>query len=429
MTVEKLYIIFLAQGQKLTTDSRKIESGQLYFALKGPNFDGNSFAREALKQGARYAIVDDKSFEGEQGMIVVDNVLQTLQALALHHRRVLNIPLIAITGSNGKTTSKELIRDVLAMKYKVACTKGNLNNHIGIPLTILDIKAYEDLSIVEMGANHQGEIAAYCSYTEPNIGVITNIGKAHLEGFGGIEGVLKGKTELYRYLENNPNSKVFVNADDSALMGNSQNIQQIPYGTHHYLPIYGEVVSTDNEFLTVQMWDEDQIYIIRTQLTGEYNLSNVLLAYRIGRYFEVDALKIVQALESYKPSNSRSQIIKKGTNTIILDAYNANPSSMEVALANLAKLPGKKTAILGAMKELGEDSVQEHKKILLYAKKLGIHNVIVVGEEYGKESGLDNFLYFNSTALAKKWYQDQIFENETILIKGSRGMALEKLLE
>jgi UDP-N-acetylmuramoyl-tripeptide--D-alanyl-D-alanine ligase len=429
MSIEKLYILFLAQGQKITTDTRKIESGQIFFALKGANFDGNQYALEAIKQGAKYSVVDDKSLEGEKGIILVESVLETMQELALYHRRKLNIPIIAITGSNGKTTSKELIREVLAVKFKVACTKGNLNNHIGIPLTLLDIKAYEDISIVEMGANHQGEISDYCSFTEPNFGVITNIGKAHLEGFGGVEGVIKGKTELFRYLGNNSNSKVFVNVDDDIIVRHSSSLNQIPYGTDTDLPIHGTIVESNSELLSVQVFDEENSYIIRTQLTGDYNLYNVLLAYTIGRYFEVDALKIIQALEAYQPSNSRSQLLKKGEITIILDAYNANPSSMEVALENLAKFDTKKTAIIGAMKELGDSTADEHNKILLKALALNIDKIVAVGTEFADVIPSNKILYFEKTDQAAKWFKEQQFIRETILIKGSRGMALEKILE
>lgn len=429
MTLEKLYITFLAQGQKVTTDTRKIEPGQIFFALKGANFDGNQYAMEAIKQGAKYAVVDDRSLEGKQGIILVDDVLKTLQELALFHRRKLNIPLIAITGSNGKTTSKELIREVLAMKFKVACTKGNLNNHIGIPLTLLDIKAYEDISIVEMGANHQGEIADYCGYTEPNYGVITNIGKAHLEGFGGVEGVIKGKTELFRHLILNPNSKIFINSDDSVLMDYKNGLFYIPYGTQEDLPIYGRLDNSESDFLTVQVFDGDTDYLIRTNLTGDYNLYNVLLAYTIGRYFEVDSKKIIQALEAYQPSNSRSQILKRDQLTIILDAYNANPSSMEVALKNLSKFAGKKTAILGAMKELGEFTDAEHKKILDLALALKIDYIVAIGPEFADVLLSSKILFFDTTDQAKQWFKGEVFGQGTILIKGSRGMALEKLLE
>jgi len=429
MTIEKLYILFLAQGQKITTDTRKIEQGQIYFALKGANFNGNKFALDALKQGAKYAVVDDETLKDKSGIILVEDVLSTLQQLALYHRRKLNLPVIAITGSNGKTTSKELIREVLSTKFKVACTKGNLNNHIGIPLTLLDIKAYEDISIVEMGANHQREIASYCEYTEPNFGVITNIGKAHLEGFGGIEGVIKGKTELFRYLDNHQNSKIFINADDPILTKHTANLVQIPYGTNSDLPIYGKIANHTTDSLSVSIHEDDTTYLIRTQLTGDYNLYNILLAFTIGRYFEIDAVKIVQALESYQPSNSRSQIVKSGNTTIILDAYNANPSSMEVALVNLSKFEGKRIAILGAMKEMGDYSEEEHRKILDLALKLNINTIVAVGREFSEVISSKTILYFEATEEAKKWYKQQTFGKDTILIKGSRGMALEKILE
>ena len=429
MTIEKLYIVFLAQGHKITTYTRRIEQGQIYFALKGVNFDGNKFAQEALNQGAKYAVVDDEALAGNQGMILVEDVLSTLQQLALYHRRKLNLPVIAITGSNGKTTSKELIREVLSTKFKVACTKGNLNNHIGIPLTLLDIKAYEDISIVEMGANHQGEIAAYCNYTEPNFGVITNIGKAHLEGFGGIEGVIKGKTELYRYLANNLNSKIFINADDYILTKHTSNLLQILYGTNPVLPIHGKILVDNSDNLSVSIYEADTTYLIRTKLAGDYNLYNVLLAFSIGRYFEIDAVKIVQALESYQPSNSRSQIIKSGDTTIILDAYNANPSSMEVALFNLAKFEGKRIAILGAMKEMGNHSEEEHKNILELALNLNINIIVAIGIEFSEVISSKTIQYFETTEEAKNWYKQQKFGRDTILIKGSRGMALEKILE
>ena len=293
----------------------------------------------------------------------------------------------------------------------------------------MDIKAYEDISIVEMGANHQGEIAAYCNYTEPNFGVITNIGKAHLEGFGGIEGVIKGKTELYRYLANNLNSKIFINADDYILTKHTSNLLQILYGTNPVLPIHGKILVDNSDNLSVSIYEADTTYLIRTKLAGDYNLYNVLLAFSIGRYFEIDAVKIVQALESYQPSNSRSQIIKSGDTTIILDAYNANPSSMEVALFNLAKFEGKRIAILGAMKEMGNHSEEEHKKILELALNLNINIIVAIGIEFSEVISSKTIQYFETTEEAKNWYKQQKFGRDTILIKGSRGMALEKILE
>jgi len=427
MNIDKLYILFLAQGQKITTDTRKIEKGQLFFALKGANFDGNKFALEALNQGARYAIVDDKRYEGEKNVIYVANVLETLQKLALHHRRTLNTPIIAITGSNGKTTTKELIKEVLAKKFKVAYTKGNLNNHIGIPLTILDIKAYEDISIVEMGANHQGEIESYCTYTEPNFGLITNIGRAHLEGFGGIEGVIKGKSELYKYIKAT-NGRIFINIDDATLLQQGESIQQIPYGTDANLPTHGNIISDKSQSLSVRIKDEQNHFEIHSNLTGDYNLYNILAAYTIGRYFEISPKDIIQAIESYEPSNSRSQILTMENHTIILDAYNANPSSMEVALLNLSKQNGRKIAILGAMKELGKYTEAEHLRILEKSIKLDINEIVAVGAEFQLGEKFEKVTYLNTTEEAREWYQQQEWDNETVLIKGSRGMALEKIL-
>jgi UDP-N-acetylmuramoyl-tripeptide--D-alanyl-D-alanine ligase len=457
MEIKKLYSLFLTNGQKITTDSRKIEKGQIFFALKGDNFDGNKYALKAIKAGASYAVVDDILLEGKSKIIFVQDVLTTLQELALHHRRTINIPIIAITGSNGKTTSKELIKDVLAKKFKVAYTKGNLNNHIGIPLTLLDIKVYEDIAIVEMGANHQGEIASYCLYTEPNFGLITNIGKAHLEGFGGIEGVIKGKTELYSYIKKY-NGNVFINSDDIILSEKAENLNQIPYGTNSKLEINGNIIDNSTKFLQIKINDDIDEYSIQTQLTGDYNLYNVLAAYTIGRYFEISPELCKSAIESYTPTNSRSQLIKKPKHTILLDAYNANPSSMEVALINLSKQVGRKIAIIGAMKELGDYSALEHRKILEKALELNINEIIAVGEEYIQEDKndckselqfstsdpttttapitsisntpiMDKVIYLSTTEQAKKWYKTQVWDGEVILIKGSRGMTLEKILD
>lgn len=428
MEIEKLYGLFLANGQKITTDTRKIEKGQMFFALKGGNFDGNQYALEAIRQGASYAVIDDKSLKGQPRLIYVEDVLSTLQNLALYHRRIINVPIIAITGSNGKTTTKELIKEVLAKKFKVAYTKGNLNNHIGIPLTLLDIKVYEDISIVEMGANHQGEIASYCLYTEPNFGLITNIGKAHLEGFGGIEGVIKGKTELYKYIKSK-NGKIFINTDDKILVENAIEINQLPYGSDENLPIHGNIVFNDSSFLTVAIKDDAMDLTIHSNLTGDYNLYNILVAYTIGRYFEIKPLDIKSAIESYIPTNSRSQLIQKRKLTIILDAYNANPSSMEVALNNLSTKKGRKIAILGAMKELGSSTETEHKYILNLAQNLNINEIIVIGEEFQRFGKIDKITYFNTTSEAKIWFKKQVWDDEVVLIKGSRGMTLEKILE
>lgn len=430
MTIAKLYSLFLAQGQKITTDTRKISKGQIFFALKGDNFDGNKFALEAIKNGARYAIVDDPKLENKENVILVDDVLSTLQQLALHHRRVLNIPILAITGSNGKTTTKELIKEVLSLKFKVAYTKGNLNNHIGIPLTLLDIKPYEDIAIVEMGANHVGEIESYCQYVEPNYGLITNIGKAHIEGFGGIEGVIKGKTELYNYILRT-NGILFVNKEDPILCERSEETKRIFYSLTSESEYIGKIdTKSSSEFLTMNVQDHSIELTINTNLAGDYNATNVMSAYCIGRFFDISPGDIKTAIERYTPTNSRSQIIHKNGLTIILDAYNANPSSMEEALKNLAKYSKKKVALLGAMKEMGESSDSEHSNILKLALSLDIERIVAIGIEYRNQiPSSDRILYFETTQEAKNWYVNQSWSNEIILFKGSRGMALEKILE
>lgn len=429
MGIENLYALYLASGQRITTDTRTISKGQIFFALKGENFNGNGFALEAIKRGARYAIVDDPKLKDEKNIIFVEDVLSTLQQLGLHHRRTLKIPIIAITGSNGKTTTKELIKEVLSVKFKVAFTKGNLNNHIGIPLTLLDIKAYDELSIVEMGANHVGEIEEYCTYVEPNYGLITNIGKAHLEGFGGIQGVIKGKTELYKYLAKT-NGYLFVNLNDSLLVQESEKIKRIFYSIDIDSAYTGEILDTiDSEFLTIQVKDETISLNIQTNLTGDYNASNVMAAYCIGRYFDISPTDIKSAIEKYIPTNSRSQIIQLKNATIIKDAYNANPSSMEVALQNLAKNTRPKVAILGAMKELGTSSELEHQKIAELALELNIETVVLIGTEFSKIPLTSQIQYFATTKEAKDWFQNQVWNDEIILLKGSRGMALEQILE
>lgn len=429
MNIDELYTLYLAQAQKITTDTRKISKGQIYFALKGANFDGNSFALEALKLGARYAVVDDIHLKNEKGIIYVEDVLTTLQDLALYHRQRLNIPILAITGSNGKTTTKELIKEVLQKKFKVAYTKGNLNNHIGIPLTLLDIKAYEDIAIIEMGANHVGEIASYCRYIEPNYGLITNIGKAHLEGFGGIEGVIKGKTELYDYMRNHQGI-VFVNQDDELLTQRSQGIKTIRYSVYTPSEYSGEILGNESGgFLNLIVREKDFQINIKTQLVGDYNASNVMSAYAIGRYFEIPPLDILNAIENYTPTNSRSQKIDKETHTIILDAYNANPSSMKLALENLSKYKEPKIAILGAMKELGNESQKEHEGIVHLALNLHLDKIILVGAEFSGSKDIDSrILYFDTSEKVRPWYEAQNWCGEVILMKGSRGVALERIL-
>ncbi|MGN6164651.1 MAG: UDP-N-acetylmuramoyl-tripeptide--D-alanyl-D-alanine ligase, partial [Flavisolibacter sp.] len=357
MNIEALYKIYL-EHPSVQTDTRKLQKGDLFFALKGPSFNGNEFAAKALETGAAYAIIDDSKFAMGDKTILVDDALTTLQQLAKHHRQQFDIPFIAITGSNGKTTTKELVHAVLSTTYKTYTTEGNLNNHIGVPLTILKVRKDAEMAVIEMGANHQKEIASYCEYTLPTHGLITNVGKAHLEGFGGEEGVRKGKGELYDYLRSH-NGTAFVMWDYEYLQQMSHSISTIyTYGTKD-AEIAGDVSQTD-PFLEVR-FEKGYEGIITTHLVGSYNLPNVLAAVAVGKFFKVADDKVKEAIENYVPSNSRSQLIQKGSAKIILDAYNANPSSMKAAIENFANIKGdRKILALGAMAELGENSVQEH---------------------------------------------------------------------
>lgn len=422
MNIEELYKKF-NECTNVSTDTRNIVGGEMFFALKGESFDGNQYAQFAKEKGAKYCLVDNPEIAKlNHDFILVDDVLASLQELAFFHRNTLNIPIIAITGSNGKTTTKELVHAVLSQKYKTAYTKGNLNNHIGIPLTLLDIKSTDELSIVEMGANHQKEIESYCKYTAPNFGLITNIGKAHLEGFGGIEGVLKGKTELYNFLKST-DGKIFINIDEPKLANASDGIESITYSANlSDVFVYGTIANKDT-FLSVNF----QNLVINTNLTGDYNLYNILSAICIGKYFGVENEPIKSAIENYFPTNSRSQVVAKYDNNWILDAYNANPSSMEVSIINLAAQKGPKMAFLGAMKELGEYSEAEHEQIVLKASSLGIDSIILVGKEFESLSLKYNLPYFETSEEARFWFWNQHIKDSTILLKGSRLIALEKI--
>lgn len=423
MDIESLYKIYL-EHPSIQTDSRRVEQGDLFFALKGPNFNANLFAEKALLAGAAYAVVDEKS-SNDSRLILVDDVLKTLQRLARYHREQFTIPFIAITGSNGKTTTKELIHAVLSERFITYTTQGNLNNHIGIPLTILKVKQDAQMAVIEMGANHLKEIEGYCVYAQPTHGIITNCGKAHLEGFGGEEGVRKGKGELYDFIRAH-NGTVFAYDDYSYLHEMSHGIHHIIwYGTKNGT-VTGDTFEHDS-FLNVQFSKGFSLTGIQTQLVGNYNLPNVLCAVTVGEYFGVPQERIRSAIEQYAPSNSRSQLIRAGSNNIILDAYNANPSSMKAAIENLASLPGgNKILIIGAMKELGAQSEEEHKKIIELIGKFPWQSVTLVGKEFEPYKG--KYLWFGSSDEAAKWYRQQSFENSTVLIKGSRGIALEKLL-
>jgi UDP-N-acetylmuramoyl-tripeptide--D-alanyl-D-alanine ligase len=423
ITIPELYKIY-QQYPSVQTDTRSLASGDLYFALKGPNFNGNHFAQQALDAGAAYAIVDEPPAHPNERILITGDVLSTLQQLAKYHREQFDIPFIAITGSNGKTTTKELVSTVLAAKYRTYTTQGNLNNHIGVPLTLLRIRPDAEMAVIEMGANHQKEIESYCAYTMPTHGLITNAGKAHLEGFGGIEGVRKGKGELYDYLRAH-NGTAFVMWDYDYLQSMSKGIPTIiKYGTSN-ADITGEVAQSE-PFLSVNI-TSGKPFSIQSKLVGAYNLPNILVAVAAGQYFGVSNEAIRSAIENYTPSNSRSQLMNIGTNSFILDAYNANPSSMRAAIENFAALKGRdKVLMLGGMMELGPESVQEHEQIIDLIKKYNWKAVVLVGGDFSK---LDHpFISLDNSTAAKEWLAQQNFEHTSFLVKGSRSMQMEKVL-
>lgn len=426
MNIEELYSLYLRCG-KVTTDTRNIPIKSIFFALKGENFNGNEFAREAIESGASFAIVDEKECEDENNFIYcVENVLNALQKLARYHRSMLKIPVIALTGSNGKTTTKELITSVLSQKYNVLATPGNLNNHIGVPLTLLSINPTHDIAVVEMGANHQKEIEFLCEIAQPDYGYVTNFGRAHLEGFGGIEGVIKGKSELYTYLKKN-NKTAFVNADDPLQFERTANLDRITFGSP-------ENVDYRFQFNENKIGHCPEVRHLGTsfqsQLIGNYNVHNVAAAIAIGLKFEVPLTDIKTGIETYQADNNRSQVIDSKGRKIILDAYNANPSSMEAALLNFSKLSGNKAVILGDMFELGEQSLQEHERIAELVKKLNFQQVILIGSHFNriKFELRKDFTRFETREAAEAYLQTKPIAEKNILIKGSRAMALEKLL-
>ena len=416
MNIKTLYKLY-SQHYLVDTDSRKIRKNTIYFALKGENFNGNVFAEEALSRGALYSIVDEEKYATKDTIILVDHVLETLQQLASYHRKILHIPIIGLTGSNGKTTTKELINSIIATQYKTTATIGNLNNHIGVPLTLLSMTPSTEIGIVEMGANHHKEIEFLCSIANPDYGYITNFGKAHLEGFGSIEGVIEAKSELYNYLREHDKT-VFANTNDPIQVEKTKNIEAI-------IPFSNSIQFLGaNPFVKVQFKNVE----IQTNLIGNYNFSNIAAAITIGAHFNIRIENIKKALENYKPTNNRSQIIKtKNNNTIILDAYNANPTSMKAALENFNALKSDaKTAILGDMFELGKESQEEHQFICDYCNKLGLKNVLFVGDLFNQTT--TEFKKFQSFDSLKNYLKTSSFKNQYLLIKGSRGMALEKAL-
>jgi len=423
MKIHDLYAIFLA-NPSISTDTRKIKENDIFFALKGENFNGNTYTQKALDSGASYVVIDEEKYVANNKTILVDNVLKTLQDLANYHRKKCKAQVISLTGSNGKTTTKELINAVLSTSYRTIATKGNLNNHIGVPLTLLTIKPDTEIAIVEMGANHLNEIEFLCKIAEPDFGYITNFGKAHLEGFGGVEGVIKGKSELYDYLINS-NKSVFLNADDPIQLEKLEGFTK-KYGFSTTQAKYFNIELINAQpFVNLKVEDVE----INSNLIGTYNFTNCCAAIIIGKYFNIELPKIKYAIEKYIPDNNRSQIINTKGHYIILDAYNANPSSMKVALENFHKLEKpNKILILGDMFELGNSSREEHQIIANLASSLNFEEVILVGENFQlTDSNAINLTNFN----ALKTYLDKydLPEKSTILIKGSRGMALERVLE
>lgn len=424
MDIQSIHNLFL-KCDSVSIDTRKIENNSLFIALKGANFDANTFTNEALKKGASFVIIDNQDYYIDARTIVVDDSLITLQDLAKFHRKYLNLPIIALTGSNGKTTTKELINVVLSKKYKTKATLGNLNNHIGVPLTLLSFNSETEIGIVEMGANHKKEIEFLCQIATPDYGYITNFGKAHLEGFGGIEGVIEGKSEMYSYVLAN-NKMAFVNQNDKIQVQNSKKLKSYSFGIDALTANINIEYVKANPFVIIKYSGVE----IQTHLIGLYNANNINAALCIGKYFEVDTKDIKDSLESYIPDNNRSQLLSKGTNNIILDAYNANPSSMAVAIENFNQLEkSNKIMILGDMFELGSESQKEHKAIVELVASSNITICHFVGHEFYETKIINDKLIFHDTfdSLSNA-LEDKIIENATLLIKGSRGMALERIL-
>jgi UDP-N-acetylmuramoyl-tripeptide--D-alanyl-D-alanine ligase len=435
MTIPQIHDLFLKCSQ-VSIDTRKIEPNSFFVAIKGERFDANTFTVEALSKGAAYVMIDNQEYYIDERTILVEDSLKSLQELAKFHRNYLKLPIIALTGSNGKTTTKELINVVLSKKFKTVATVGNLNNHIGVPLTLLSFKKDTEIGIVEMGANHQKEIEFLCEIAQPDYGFITNFGKAHLEGFGGVEGVIKGKSEMYNYLKDNAKS-VFVNLNDEIQDSKTIDIKRYTFGQNNKkVDVYIESVDA-NPFVKIKALGIE----INSHLIGLYNANNISAAITIGHYFGVKPIEIKEAIESYIPENNRSQLLIKGTNEIILDAYNANPSSMKVALENFIQLDIRRTAggsgaksnktiVIGDMYELGEESLSEHKFIVDFLDKVASFDCYFVGKDFFANAIKNDFLHFYPTFEDfAKHISTLKLERQIILIKGSRGMALERTLE
>lgn len=423
--IEKIYNYFISSSG-VSTDSRTVKPNNLFFSLSGPNFNGNEYALKAIENGALFAIIDDPDFKKGDQYILVNNCLSSLQELANYHRKKMASEIIAITGSNGKTTTKELIHAVMSSYFKTQSTEGNLNNHIGVPITLLSIESATEFAIVEMGANKPGDIKELVDIAEPDFGIITNVGKAHLEGFGSFEGVIKTKTELYEFIKQKSGA-LFLNADDEILQKKASNLPAFTYGKSEQANIRGEILNSD-PFLKInwQIPNDSRIESVQTQLVGDYNFPNVMCAIAVGVYFGVPYHSIKLAIETYVPTNNRSQILKTEFNTVILDAYNANPSSMEVALRNFSlQKSNNQIVILGKMNELGSFSLDEHKNIQNLANSFPFELVILIGEHYSQNP---NNVVLQNTDELFLWLKKNPLKNKNILIKGSRSNKLEQIV-
>lgn len=426
MEIEELYSRF-TECNGLTTDSRHCPEGSMFLALKGETFNGNAFAAQSLAQGCRYAVVDEPQYASPENprIILVDNCLETLQKLANYHRRRLGTRMIGVTGTNGKTTTKELIATVLGEKFKVLYTQGNFNNHIGVPLTLLRLKPEHEMAVIEMGANHPGEIKTLVHIAEPDYGIITNVGKAHLQGFGSFEGVIRTKGELYDFLREKGNSTIFIQNENPYLNKIATGLTCVRYGQTPGLDVTGKVVSC-SPFLRFSWTAEGTSHEAQTHLIGSYNLDNALAAVTIGRYFGVEDAKICHALSSYVPQNNRSQLVHTASNTLIVDAYNANPTSMMAALENFRQMEAAhKVAILGDMKELGEGSHEEHQKVVDFLKECGFERVMLVGPEFGGTSS--SFEHYKDVKEVEALLAAHPLQGCCVLVKGSNSMKLSEL--
>ena len=424
MSIIDLYDLFIHNPQ-ITTDSRNCPKGSIFFALKGDKFDGNQYAGKALASGCVYAVIDNPDYYIGERTILVDNVLKTLQQLAHHHRKVLGLPIIGITGTNGKTTTKELLAAVLSTKFNLLYTEGNFNNHIGVPLTLLRLTHDHEMAVIEMGASHPGDIKELVDIVHPNYGIITNVGRAHLEGFGSFEGVIRTKGELYDYIRRSK-GKIFIKKENEYLQSIAKGIEQITYGNGDDAFASGQVVSCD-PFLVFNWKQQGKLHTVETHMIGSYNLDNVLAAVAVGRFFKIPAERISRAIAAYEPTNNRSQFKKTDNNELIIDAYNANPSSMKVALDNFITMPVQpKAIILGDMRELGPTSNELHAEVVEQIKKGQFDKVFLCGEHFSKVG--KEFSPFATEAMTEE-LRRQPLKGYHILIKGSHSMGLEKLVD